>query len=113
MNKREKSFYLFSSILLFLLPAISYPFGFSISFGFLLGVATGILVFSYFHLLVNFLLRRGKGAYLWLSLIPRLALLCGIAFLIGIYQSLVSPLTFAFGFAIIIFVMLFSHLSED
>jgi hypothetical protein len=113
MNKKEKKFYLFSSILLFLLPAISYPFSFSISCGFLLGISTGILVFSYFHLLVNFLLKRGKGAYLWLSLIPRLALLGAIAFLLGIYQNLISPLTFALGFAIIIFVMLFSHLYED
>jgi hypothetical protein len=113
MNKKEKNFFLFSSFFLLFLPAISYPFGFSISCGFLLGLATGILVFSYFHFLVNFLLRKGKGVYLWLSLIPRLAFLGAISFLLGIYQNLISPLTFSFGFAIIIFVMLFSHLSGD
>jgi len=113
MNEKEKRFYLFSSLLLCLLPAISYPFGFPFSLGFFLGIATGILVFSYFHFLVNFLLKRGKGIYLWLSLIPRLALLGAITFLLGIYQSLISPLTFTIGFAIITFVILFSHFKED
>jgi len=112
MNE-EKRFYLYSSLLLCLLPAISYPFGFTFSLGFLLGIAAGILVFSYFHFLVNFLLKRGKGIYLWLSLIPRLALLGAITFLLGIYQNLISPLTFTIGFAIITFVILFSHFKED
>ncbi|MBC7328982.1 hypothetical protein H5T88_01335 [bacterium] len=113
MNEKEKRFYLFSSLLLCILPAISYPFGFPLSLGFLLGIATGMFVFSYFHFLVNFLFKKGKGTYLWLSLIPRLAFLGVIAFLLGIYQSLISPLTFTVGFAIITFVILFSHFKED
>ncbi|MGB9608138.1 MAG: hypothetical protein ACP5KZ_06830 [bacterium] len=110
--KEEKRFFLFSFLSLLIIPTISYPFGLSISLGFLFGIALGIIVFSYLSFLGNSLLAKGKKAYLWLSLIPRLAFLSLIALLVGAYQDLLSPLTFALGFAIIIFVMLFSHFSE-
>jgi len=113
VNKQERYFYFASVLALIFLPLFSYPFGIHTSLGFLAGAATGILIVSYFHLLVNTLLEEKKKRYLLISFIPRLVLLFALALFLSIYQEEVSPLTFALGVVIIIFVMLFSYLAEE
>lgn len=113
MNRQEKHFYLASSLSLLLLPLISYPFGLHNSLGFVAGISSAILIISYSQLLVELLLRTKRKKYVFLSSLPRFALLFALAFFLSLYPEKVSPLTFVFGFVIIIFVMLFSHLSEE
>lgn len=113
MNKREKYYYLISFSTLIFLPIIAYPFGLNNSLGFLVGTATGLLVISHIEFSVQKYLTPKKKKYLLLGFLLRLFLLFVLLFFLSLYQEQVSVLTFALGFAIIIFVMLFSYLVEE